>query len=326
MSTRLADYDYKLPEELIADRPAARREDARLLLVDRSTRSLSHHRFHDFERLRPPAALTVLNNTRVIPARVFDTTRNIEALLLDQTTDDSWRALVKPGRKMRVGDTARLAGSTATVTAIEPDGTRHLRFEHPPDLDTHGVMPLPPYIRRPSDDDDRHRYQTVFASKDGAVAAPTAGLHFTNDILSRVPHTFLTLHVGAGTFKPVQSEDVGGHRMHSEEYAIGPGAARAINGAQSILAVGTTVVRVLEAVTRDHGGVRPTESRTDIFIRPPHRFRAVDHLLTNFHLPRSTLLLLVAAFAGREFILEAYAEAVRERYRFFSYGDCMLIL
>ena len=189
-----------------------------------------------------------------------------------------------------------------------------------------GQIPLPPYLHRAADAEDAKRYQTVFAREPGAVAAPTAGLHFTPEILSRLAHTFITLHIGTGTFRPVQGDSIAEHRMHSERFAITPEAAEAINHAERILAVGTTSVRVLEAAVRREGRLVAQSGATDIFIHPPYAFRAVDRLLTNFHLPRSTLLMLVAAFAGREFILRAYAEAVRERYRFYSYGDCMLVL
>jgi S-adenosylmethionine:tRNA ribosyltransferase-isomerase len=209
---------------------------------------------------------------------------------------------------------------------VLPDGERIIAFEGPIDLEKGGTLPLPPYMERQAEDADVERYQTVFAREEGAVAAPTAGLHFTKEILAQVPHAFLTLHVGVGTFRPVQVDDVSDHRMHSERFRLSAGVAAAINAAENVVAVGTTSTRVLETCGR--GGV-PLEGRagsTDIFIRPPYTFSVVDRLLTNFHLPKSTLLMLVSAFAGREFVLEAYQEAVRERYRFYSYGDCMLIL
>ncbi len=326
MSTKLSDYSYDLPEELIADRPSARRDESRLMLVERSTGRISHHIFHEIPDLIPPGALAVLNNTKVIPARLFDKRQGIEVLLLSQSSENTWLAMVKPGKKMRPGCKAELGGTIAHVVEICEDGTRKLRFDAPPDLQRHGVMPLPPYIRRQSDPSDLERYQTVYAQVEGAVAAPTAGLHFTQEILARIPHTAVTLHVGAGTFKPVQNEDITKHVMHTEQFCITPEAASAINAAHSILAVGTTVVRVLESVVDNSGHIPATESSTNIFIHPPFTFRATDHLLTNFHLSRSTLLMLVAAFAGRELILQAYREAVAARYRFFSYGDCMLIL
>lgn len=326
MSTQVSDYAYDLPEELIADRPTARRDESRLMLIERASGKISHHLFRELPDLLPAEAITVLNDTKVIPARLFDPVRGIEVLLLEQTSATSWLAMVKPGRKMRIGARAELGGSAATVVGILPDGTRELKFDAPPDLDRYGVIPLPPYIRRTSDDSDRERYQTVYAQAAGAVAAPTAGLHFTPELLARIPHTTVTLHVGAGTFKPVQVDNIAQHSMHSEKFRITNEAAQAINAAPAILAVGTTVVRVLESVANETGQVPAIESSTDIFIYPPYSFRAIDHLLTNFHLSRSTLLMLVAAFAGRELILEAYREAVARRYRFFSYGDCMLIV
>ncbi len=326
MSTRLSDYDYQLPAELIADRPASQREESRMLVLDRSSQSITHRKFKELPNLLPADTLAVLNNTKVIPARVFDEKNAIEALLMNQLSELQWRALVKPGRKMKLGSTAKFAGAKATVIGIEDDGARVLEFSVPPDLERFGVMPLPPYIRRASDADDKVRYQTVYASVPGAVAAPTAGLHFTPELLAQIPHAFITLHVGAGTFKPVQVEQITEHTMHEERFEIGQSAADAINASKRILAIGTTTVRVLESAAELDGKVSAMTSSTSIFIRPLHSFRRTDHLLTNFHLPKSTLLMLVSAFADREFILEAYREAIAQRYRFFSYGDCMLIL
>ncbi len=253
-------------------------------------------------------------------------TAQLSFLFLEQLAPQRWRCLVKPGRKMRIGATTRLDGVEVTVEAIESEGERVVRLEREIDPYRGGRMPLPPYLERAADAEDITRYQTVFAREPGAVAAPTAGLHFTPEILAQLPHTFITLHVGTGTFRPVQSETITEHRMHAERFTMTEQAAEAINAAEKLLAIGTTSVRVLEAAAQQDGRFVAQEGTTDIFIYPPHEFRAVDRLLTNFHLPRSTLLMLVAAFAGREFILRAYAEAVRERYRFYSYGDCMLIL
>ena len=227
---------------------------------------------------------------------------------------------------MRMGATIILDGTVGRVEKIFEEGERIVRFERVLDPYRGGQIPLPPYLERAADEEDATRYQTVFAKEPGAVAAPTAGLHFTQQLLARLPHTFVTLHVGVGTFRPVQTETIATHRMHAERFAIRQETADAINRAGSILAIGTTVVRVLEGALRREGQLFAQEGSTEIFIHPPYSFRAVDRLLTNFHLPRSTLLMLVSAFAGREFILRAYREAVRERYRFFSYGDCMLIL
>lgn len=326
MSERLADYDYDLPKELIAQRPLPRREDARMMVLDRARETIAHRQFLDLSEFVRPGDLLVLNDTKVLPARRFSDDGAIEFLFLDQLDSKTWKCLVRPGRKMRRGATATLDGVTGGVGEILEGGERLVRFERAIDPYRIGEIPLPPYLRRDADAEDATRYQTVFAKRAGAVAAPTAGLHFTPEILAKLPHAFITLHVGPGTFRPVQSETIAEHRMHEERFTISEEAASAINAAEGILAVGTTSVRVLEAAERRDGRLFAQEAATDIFIRPPYRFRAVDRLLTNFHLPRSTLLMLVAAFAGREFVLRAYAEAVRERYRFYSYGDCMLIL
>jgi S-adenosylmethionine:tRNA ribosyltransferase-isomerase len=227
---------------------------------------------------------------------------------------------------MRVGATTHINSVEGRVEEITGTGERILRVDQDIDVYAGGSMPLPPYLERPSDDEDDTRYQTVFAQTAGAVAAPTAGLHFTPEILAALPHTFVTLHVGPGTFRPVQSENIADHKMHREEFSIAPEAARTINEAQRVIAVGTTTMRVLESSCDEQGNLSAQTGTTDIFIYPPFEFRMVDCLLTNFHLPRSTLLMLVSAFAGRQFILRAYAEAISEGYRFYSYGDCMLIL
>jgi S-adenosylmethionine:tRNA ribosyltransferase-isomerase len=227
---------------------------------------------------------------------------------------------------MRVGATAEIGNVILRVEEITSDGERSVGLNADIDLYSGGAMPLPPYIRRETDTDDAARYQTVFAHTPGALAAPTAGLHFTPEILSEIPHIFVTLHVGTGTFLPVRAENIAEHRMHAERFSISHSAADRINEAERIAAVGTTVVRVLQAARREDEKLKAQEGITDIFIYPPYRFHAVDILLTNFHLPRSTLLMLVSAFAGHDFLLGAYQEAIRERYRFYSYGDCMLIL
>ena len=328
MSTRLSDYQYKLPPELIADRPAARRQDSRMLVVNRAEATLGHCSFKDFPSYLTPQDLLVLNDSRVIPARLHDATGKIEILLLERRDPLHWTAMVRPGKKMRAAATIEVAGTTATVTEVLADGTRLLEFASPPDLDRHGEMPIPPYFHRPADELDKERYQTVYAQEPGSVAAPTAGLHFTPEILAALPHAFVTLHVGAGTFHPVKTEDLSEHRMHREFYTLPPETAARINKTKKdggrIFAVGTTTTRVLEF--QACGDLAGTSGSTEIFIRPPYQFRRIDALLTNFHLPGSTLLMLVSAFAGRNLILRAYEEAIREKYRFFSYGDCMLIL
>ena len=294
MSARLSDYDYDLPRELIAQRPLERREDSRMMVLH--------------------------------PARRFSDDGVIEFLFLERLDPAHWKCLVNPGRKMRVGATVKIDGITLCVEEITPDGERIVKLDEDVDLYAGGSTPLPPYIGRDSDEEDAARYQTVFARAAGAVAAPTAGLHFTPEILREIPHTFVTLHVGPGTFLPVRSENVTEHRMHAEHFSISSEAADKINKAQRIVAVGTTAVRTLESARCEGEELLAQEGATDLFIYPPYHFLAVDALLTNFHLPRSTLLMLVSAFAGREFLLRAYEEAIRERFRFYSYGDCMLIL
>ena len=326
MSARLGDYDYELPRELIAQRPLERREDSRMMVLHRARQTIEHRQFRELRTFLQPGDLLVLNDTRVIPARRFSDDGAIEFLFLERLGPAHWKCLVKPGRKMRVGATAKIDNATLRVEEITDDGERIVASDKDVDLYAGGSMPLPPYIRRPSDEKDGARYQTVFADEAGAVAAPTAGLHFTPEILSEIPHTFVTLHVGPGTFLPVRSETIAAHLMHAERFAISPEAADMINNAQRIVAVGTTTVRTLEAAKREGEALVAQENATDLFIYPPYHFRAIDVLITNFHLPRSTLLMLVSAFAGREFLLRAYEEAIRERYRFYSYGDCMLIL
>jgi S-adenosylmethionine:tRNA ribosyltransferase-isomerase len=300
-----------------------------------------------------PGDLLVLNDTRVVAARRFSDDKAVEFLFLERLGPMRWKCMVTPGRKMRVGATATIDNVCLRVEEITANGDRIVAFDKDVDVYASGSIPLPPYVNRPGDETDAARYQTVFAREPGAVAAPTAGLHFTSEILNEIPHTFVTLHVGPGTFLPVRSENIAEHRMHAERFSISPEAADKINNAQRIVAVGTTAMRVLETATLETrlrgkivwqahclpsaGGapalqefrsdqVEPQSGETDLFVYPPFTFRVVDALLTNFHLPRSTLLMLVSAFAGREFILRAYEEAVRDRYRFYSYGDCMLIL
>jgi S-adenosylmethionine:tRNA ribosyltransferase-isomerase len=326
MSAQLSDYDYDLPRELIAQRPLARREESRMMVLHRDNRTIEHRQFRELKTFLHTGDLLVLNNTRVLPARRFSDDGAIEFLFLECLGRRRWQCLVKPGRKMRVGATAKIDNVTLRVEKITSDGERIVELDEDVDLYAGGSMPLPPYIRCLSDEEDTARYQTVFARAAGALAAPTAGLHFSPEILSEIPHTFVTLHVGTGTFLPVRSEDLAEHYMHAERFSISTEAASKINNARRIVAVGTTTVRTLEWARRAGGKVLAQEGATDIFIYPPYRFRAVDVLLTNFHLPRSTLLMLVSAFAGREFLLRAYEEAIRERYRFYSYGDCMLIL
>ena len=327
MSANLSDYDYPLPEELIATRPLPNRQDSRMMILHRREQRTEHRNFADLPKFLESGDLLVLNNTRVVNARRFSDDGKIEFLFLEKHGAARWKCLVRPGRKMRAGAQTTIDGTPVRVEEICPDGERIVVFEREIDPWEGGMVPLPPYLRRQGDVDDLERYQTVYAHAPGAVAAPTAGLHFTSEMLGRLPHAFVTLHVGAGTFQPVKVEDISQHRMHREEFFISDSAAAAINAAGRTLAVGTTTVRVLESASRnDAGRLIPQQGTTDIFIHPPMEIQRVDALLTNFHLPRSTLLMLVSAFAGREFVLAAYAEAIRERYRFYSYGDCMLIL
>jgi S-adenosylmethionine:tRNA ribosyltransferase-isomerase len=326
MSSKLSDYEYDLPRELIAQRPAPQRGDARMMVLHRGTQKIEHRAFRDLGRFLRSGDLLVLNDTRVLPARRFSDDGTIEFLFLERLGPRRWKCLVNPGRKMRVGATARIDNVPLRVEQITPEGERVVLLHKNLDVYAGGSMPLPPYIRRPTDEEDAARYQTVFAREAGAVAAPTAGLHFTPEVLSEIPHSFVTLHVGPGTFLPVRSENIGEHRMHSERFYIPAAAAYKINKASRIIAVGTTTVRTLESARRAIGRIVPQEGATELFIHPPYCFQVVDVLLTNFHLPRSSLLMLVSAFAGHGFLLRAYQEAIRERYRFYSYGDCMLIL
>ena len=323
-----SDYDYPLPEGLIARYPPAERSGARMMVLHRAERWIEHRAFIDFPGFLRPGDLAVLNDARVIPASVVANDGALSLLVIARPEPTLWTCLVKPGRKARLGATVRVGEIHGTVEAILADGERVIRFADVIDLDRHGALPLPPYMDRPADPSDAERYQTVFARAPGAVAAPTAGLHFTPEILARISHTFLTLHVGVGTFKPVKADDLSEHRMHAERFEITAAAAGTINArAGRLVAIGTTTVRVLEACARDAAGaVVPQRGETDIFIHPPQTVRHVDALLTNFHLPRSTLLMLISAMAGRDFVLEAYRQAVREDYRFFSYGDCMLLV
>ena len=300
------------------------------MVLHRAEQNIEHRQFGDLKTFLQAGDLLVLNDTRVLAARRFSDNGAVEFLFLERVGPTRWKCMVTPGRKMRIGATATIGNVSLRVEEITAEGERIVALEKDVDVYAGGSMPLPPYVNRFSDNTDAARYQTVFAREPGAVAAPTAGLHFTSDVLSEIPHAFVTLHVGPGTFLPVRSENIAEHRMHAERFSISPEAADKINDAQRIVAVGTTAMRVLETAMRkikpESRQIESQSGETDLFIYPPFTFRIVDALLTNFHLPRSTLLMLVSAFAGREFILRAYEEAVRERYRFFSYGDCMLIL
>jgi S-adenosylmethionine:tRNA ribosyltransferase-isomerase len=326
MSTKLSDYAYDLPREVIAQRPLERRADSRMMVLHRSEQAIEHRQFRELKTFLQAGDLLVLNDTRVLPARRLSDDGAVEFLFLERLGQKRWKSLVRPGRKMRVGATTKIDNITLRVEEITPDGERIVALDKDSDLYAGGSMPLPPYINRASDDKDAARYQTVFAHSPGAIAAPTAGLHFTAEILNEIPHAFVTLHVGPGTFLPVRSDNIAEHRMDAERFFISPEVASRINNARRLIAVGTTTVRTLESARCKGGEVLAQEGATSLFIHPPYHFRTVDALLTNFHLPRSTLLMLVSAFAGRDFLLGAYEEAIRQRYRFYSYGDCMLIL
>lgn len=324
---RTADFDYHLPEELIADRPLPDRAASRMLVVHRDTGLIEHRHFSDILEYVRPGDLFVMNNTKVIPARYFSNDGGIELVRAGMAGELVWKCMVRPGKKMKVGRTVQVGDSTGTVETIDEEGYRYIRWDKPVDEDTYGRLALPHYMNRESDPSDKERYQTVYAKHDGAIAAPTAGLHFTPEILAQVPHRFVTLHVGVGTFRPVKVENVEEHHMHTEEFYMPADTAAAITEAQRVFAVGTTSVRVMETLaTREGLPLKESHGATDIFIYPGYEFKTVDCLLTNFHLPQSTLIMLVCAFAGKELIMEAYRQAVEQRYRFFSYGDCMLIL
>lgn len=324
-----SDFDYHLPEELIAQRPLKRRDASRMMIVRRETGEIEHACFADFPTLIEEEDLLVLNDTRVVPARFFSNDETREVLRVDVVGPRRWKCLVRPGKRFKLGRTVEIGDSTGTVVDIlDEGGERIIEFDVEPDENVHGHLALPPYIDRPDESSDKERYQTVYAKNEGAIAAPTAGLHFSDEMLATLPHAFVTLHVGVGTFRPVSEDDITKHHMHSENFDLPTSTVEAITKAKRTFAIGTTVVRVLESCAGAAGksSLQPGRGETDIFLYPPYQFKVVDALLTNFHLPKSTLLMLVSALAGRELMLEAYEKAVEERYRFFSYGDCMVII
>jgi len=347
-SYSLRDYDYELPRELIAQEPLLERSASRLLVLDRASGQVRHRVFADLPDLLAPGDVLVVNRSRVIPARLLGSRPGggrAEVLLVRRRTADEWDALVRPGRRLREGAAVEVAPELKVRVLASPSPSpggalRRVRLEcagTDPDtaVETHGHVPLPPYIERPDRPADRERYQTVYAAEPGSVAAPTAGLHFTPALLDRltargIQRVELTLHVGPGTFRPVEVDDVRHHRVDPEAYALSPEAAVALEqaraGSRRIVAVGTTTTRVLESTFDAGETFRVGPGETRLVIVPGHTFRVVGALVTNFHLPRSSLLLLVAAFGGRERVLRAYHEAVRMRYRFYSYGDAMLVL
>jgi S-adenosylmethionine:tRNA ribosyltransferase-isomerase len=358
---RVSDFNFDLPEELIAQSPPAIRGSSRMLVLDRATGVHQDNFFRNLPEILRPGDLLILNDSRVIPARLYatraglhtqhnspDPTGRIEALLTQQLADNDWNALVRPGRKVQPGERLLFHAAGEAQPLLEAEvltagefGERTLRFAPTPEfhaiLDRIGHMPLPPYIHRDDSAEDRERYQTVFSRQAGSSAAPTAGLHFTPEILTQLRQNgvqieTITLHVGLGTFQPVRAEKLEDIRLHAEYYALPAATANAVNAAlragNRIIAAGTTTTRTLEHCAAIAGGspLEPHSGQTEIFLKPGYKFQIVSGLLTNFHLPKSTLLMLVSAFAGRDRVLAAYAHAVKQRYRFFSYGDCMLLL
>ena len=336
-----SDFYYELPPELIAQTPAEPRDCSRLLVYDRATDKIEHRIFRDICQYLRKGDVLVVNNTKVLPARLYARTEHgghVEVLLLKRLDIDKWEVLVKPGKKCRIG--TRLVVSdklSLTVEGITDSGERIVKFDckgvFEEVLDEVGSMPLPPYIHEKLK--DKNRYQTVYAKTDGSAAAPTAGLHFTPELLQKIKDmgvevVEVLLHVGLGTFRPVKEDVITDHKMHSEYYSVSEEAAQKLNAAKAegrrIIAVGTTSVRTLESATDENGVVRAESGNTSIFIYPPYKFKCVDALITNFHLPESTLIMLVAALTGREKILQIYGEAVERGYRFFSFGDAMMIV
>ena len=340
---KTSDFYYELPEELIAQDPLENRSDSRLMVLDRETGEVSHRIFRDVIDYLNPGDCLVINDTKVIPARLIgsrpETGGKIEVLLLKRMENDVWETLVKPGRKMKVGDKVIFGDGllTGEVIDVVEDGNRLVKFWYEgifeEILDQLGQMPLPPYIKHQLK--EKERYNTVYAIHDGSAAAPTAGLHFTPELLEAIREKGVeiapvTLHVGLGTFRPVKAEEITDHHMHSEFYQITEETAEKINRTKEnggrVICVGTTSCRTVESAGSEEGRLKACSGWTDIFIYPGYRFKVLDGLITNFHLPESTLVMLVSALAGREHILAAYEEAVREKYRFFSFGDAMLIL
>lgn len=337
------DFYYDLPEELIAQTPLLQRDHSRLMTLDRKTGQVSHEHFYNIVDHLVPGDCLVINDTRVLPARLYGQKTGggsaaVEVLLLENVEGDLWDCIVYPGRRLKEGATISFGDGqlTAVVEGVKPDGNRLVRFsykgiflEH---LERLGTMPLPPYIKEKLQ--DQERYQTVYSRENGSAAAPTAGLHFTPELLEKIREkgvdiVRITLHVGLGTFRPVKKEEITDHVMHSERYCVTEEAARRINAARArggrVVCVGTTSCRTLETVTDEQHVTHPGSGSTSIFIYPGYRFKGVDAIITNFHLPESTLIMLVSAFSTREIVLDAYKEAVRERYRFFSFGDAMFI-
>ena len=338
---KVSEFNYELPEELIAQTPIEKRDESRLMVLNQKNQSIEHKNFKDIINYLQPGDVLVRNNTKVIPARLYgkkETGANVEFLLLNNIEGDIWESIVRPGNKLHVGTKVIFGDGIleAEILDIMPGGTRKVIFHYTgifnEILDKIGLMPLPPYIHEELKQKDR--YQTVYAKYNGSAAAPTAGLHFTNELLKKLEEKGIvianvTLHVGIGTFRPVKEETVEKHEMHSEHFYIKKEDVEKINTAKKdgnrVIAVGTTSCRVLESIADENGLVKETESDTKIFIYPGYKFKCLDGLITNFHLPQSTLLMLVSALAGKDYIMKAYEEAVKEKYKFFSFGDAMFI-
>ena len=339
---KVSDFNYELPEELIAQTPYDKRDEARLMVIDKNTQTIEHKIFKDVIDYLEPGDCLVINNTKVLPARLYgkkDTGANVEFLLLKRIDKDDWEVMVRPGNKLKPGSKASFGDGllNAEILEVLEGGNRRVRFQYDgifnEILDKIGLMPLPPYIKEKLKENDK--YQTVYAKYDGSAAAPTAGLHFTKELLQKIKEkgveiANVTLHVGIGTFRPVKVENIEEHNMHSEHYYIKKENAEKINNAKKngkrVIAVGTTSCRVLESVADENGFVKEIEGDTSIFIYPGYKFKCIDRLITNFHLPESTLIMLVSSLAGRDFVMKAYEEAVNKKYKFFSFGDAMLIL
>ncbi len=339
---KVSEFNYDLPKELIAQTPIEKRDESRLMILNKEKLTIEHKKFKDIINYLNPGDVLVRNNTKVIPARLYgkkETGANVEFLLLNNIEGDIWETIVRPGNKLHVGTKVIFGDNLleAKILDIMPGGTRKVEFQYKgifnEILDEIGLMPLPPYIHEELKQKDR--YQTVYAKYNGSAAAPTAGLHFTPELLKKIEEKGInianvTLHVGIGTFRPVKEETVENHQMHSEHFYIKQEDVEKINKAKNngnrVIAVGTTSCRVLETIADERGLVKETEGDTQIFIYPGYKFKCLDGLVTNFHLPQSTLLMLVSALAGKDYIIKAYEEAVKERYRFFSFGDAMLIL
>ena len=340
---KVTEFDYELPEELIAQTPIKKRDESRLMILNRKEQTIEHKIFKDIIDYLKPGDVLVRNNTKVIPARLYgkkETGANVEFLLLNNIEGDFWETIVRPGNKLHVGTKVIFGDGIleANILEVMPGGTRKVEFKYEgifnEILDKIGLMPLPPYIHESLKEKDR--YQTVYAKYEGSAAAPTAGLHFTPELLEKIQEkgveiANVTLHVGIGTFRPVKEDTIEAHQMHSEHFYIKQEDVDKINKAKQegrrVIAVGTTSCRVLESIADEKTGmVKPIEDDTEIFIYPGYKFKCIDGLITNFHLPQSTLLMLVSALAGKDFIMRAYKEAVKEKYRFFSFGDAMLII